>query len=210
MRARMDEKIKATVTDRRMPAKNVPVARLLWFALSAFTLLAGLCTIFALVVTVIQAWIEHNQAQWPEVTAQVKKCEMAVYRSRSLSYWIACSLTFDVGGEPVLAHFHSGNTPAPQRVIWASRPYQFDYMQAWVDQHPPGSPITVHYNPAKRSRVVYLGYDIPATGPRTPSNVKLLEFFAIGFVVLFAIARFTYPGMPPKSECASDAGSFDR
>ena len=206
----MDEKIKVTVTDRRMPAQNVPVARLLWFALSAFTLLAGLCTIFALVVTVIQAWIEHNQAQWPEVTAQFKKCEMAVYRSRSQSYWIDCSLTFDVGGETVLTHLHSGSAPAPQRVIWASRPYLFDYMQAWVDQHPPGAPVTVHYDPANRSRVVYLGSDMPAAGPRTPSNVKLLDFFAIGFIVLFAVARFTYPGMPPQGERAPDATSFDR
>jgi hypothetical protein len=205
----MDEKIKVTVADRRMPGQNVPVARLLWFALSAFTLLAGLCTIFALVTTAIQAWIEHNQVQWPEVTAQVKKCEMALYRQRTESYRIDCSLTFDVGGEPVLAHLRSASTPAPRRVIWASRPYQFDYMQAWIDQHPAGTPVTVHYDPANRSRVVQLKYDMPAAGPRTPGNVKVLELFAIGFIVLFTIARFTYPGMPSKSEQPRDTTSFD-
>ena len=32
----------------------------------------GLCTIFVLVVTAFEAWQEHAQAQWPQVTASIR------------------------------------------------------------------------------------------------------------------------------------------
>src|SRR6266567_6179368 len=38
-----------------------------WLLLLAgfFGLFAGLCTVFALVVTAAEGWVEHVQAQWP-------------------------------------------------------------------------------------------------------------------------------------------------
>jgi hypothetical protein len=42
--------------------------------LGLLVVFSGLCTIFVLVATAAQAWQEHAQARWPEVTARVEKC----------------------------------------------------------------------------------------------------------------------------------------
>jgi hypothetical protein len=47
-----------------------PKPRLMWQGFVALLgFFAGLCTIFAFLVTVAEAWQEHNQAQWPETTS---------------------------------------------------------------------------------------------------------------------------------------------
>src|ERR1700739_277713 len=52
-----------------------PKPRLAWRGFVALLgLFAGLCTIFALIVTVAEGWQEHSQAQWPEATAHIEKC----------------------------------------------------------------------------------------------------------------------------------------
>jgi hypothetical protein len=44
----------------------------MWLGLlMLLVVLLGLCTIFATVVTVAEAWQEHAQARWPQVTARV-------------------------------------------------------------------------------------------------------------------------------------------
>ena len=39
-------------------------------------LLAGVCTIFALVVTLAEGWQEALQAKWPQATARVQRCSV--------------------------------------------------------------------------------------------------------------------------------------
>lgn len=152
-------------------------------------LLAGLCTVFALVVTAAEGWVEHAQAQWPHTTARVERCGLDVYTHKPESYWIDCSVSYTVRGEDIVAHVHSRSTPAPRRVIWESSPDQFGLMQEWVDEHPEGTEIVVHYDPANRKKAVLVRTDMPLGGPHTPNNLKLLEFFAVSCVVLLGIAR---------------------
>ena len=79
-------------------------------------LFAGLCTVFALVVTVSEAgW--NMQEQSPKATARVR-CGVDIYVQKPESYWIDCSLGYSVHGEEIVAHVHSRSlTPAPRRVI---------------------------------------------------------------------------------------------
>ncbi len=156
-------------------------------------LFCGLCTVFALVVTVAQAWQEHAQAQWPEATARVQRCGVVIYTHRPESYWIDCSLSYTVRGEEIVSHVHSRSTPAPRRVISQYPGRQFEQLQEWVDEHPEGTPMTVHYDPANHRKAALVVTDMPMGGPRTPDNLKLLGFFAVSCAVLLAITRVAWP-----------------
>lgn len=152
-------------------------------------LFAGLCTVFALVVTIAEAWQEHKQAQWPEVSARIVQCGLHIYTHRRESYRIDCSVSYRVGDEENVAHVYSRSTPAPRRVIWQYPPRQFKTLEEWIDAHPGGTPITVHYDPTSHGKAVLVVTDMPLGGPRTPSNLRLLAAAAAGCVVLLSIAR---------------------
>jgi hypothetical protein len=155
----------------------------------ALGLTAGLCAVFALVVTAAEAWVDHAQAQWPEATARVQRCGLDIYDQRQESYWIDCSISYVVRDEEIMSHVHSRSTPAPSRVIWQYPAGQFDKLQEWVDEHPEGTPIVVHYDPANHKKAVLVTTDMPLGGPQTAKNLKLLGFFALSCAVLVTIVR---------------------
>jgi hypothetical protein len=174
--------------------QNLPKwRRLVLFLASFFGLFAGLCTVFVLVVGAAEAWQDHTHTQWPEAMAQVQRCGLDIYSHRHESYRIDCSVSYTVDGEEIVSHVYSRSTPAPSRVLWQYPPQQFATMQDWVDAHPKGTPIAVHYNPTNPRRAVLVVTDMPLGGPPTPNNLKLLGVAATGCVVLLAIARITRP-----------------
>jgi len=182
-------------------AQNPPRGRgLVLLLLVFFGLTAGLCTVFALVVTVANAWVEHAQAQWPSVTAHVQKCGLDIYIHKRETYWIDCSISYVVRGEEIASHVHSHSAPAPRRVIWEYPAGQFDKMQAWVDEHPEGTPIVVHYDPANHKKAVLVATDMPRGGPDTPNNLKLLGFFAVFSALLLMAARIVRPRATAPNE----------
>jgi Protein of unknown function (DUF3592) len=159
-----------------------------------FALFTGLCTLFALVVTTGQAWEEHTHAQWPEVTAQVQRCGLDIYTHfHGTAYWINCSLSYQVRSEEFVSQVHSASTPDPRRVLGKNPSAAFDRMQAWVDAHPEGTSIRVHYNPANHANTALVETDMPGGGLRTPDNLKLLGFFAVSCIVMLTIARIAKP-----------------
>lgn len=159
----------------------------------ALGLFSGLCSIFALIVTVAEGWQEHAQAQWPEATARVQNCGADLYSHGSESYWIDCRISYLVGDEEIVTKVHSRSTPAPSRVVWQYPSARIGTMQRWVDEHPPGAPMAVHYDPANHKKAVLVVTDMPLGGPRTPNNLRLLEVFAGSSVVLLGIARMMKP-----------------
>lgn len=156
-------------------------------------LFAALSTVFALVVTAAEGWVEHTQAHWPTSTAHVQRCGLDPYTYQSEAYWIDCTLSYKVRGEEIVSHVHSRTTPDPRRVIWQYPKGRFEQMQEWVDEHPEGIEIEVHYDPANHKEAALVTTDMPLGGPRTPSNLKLLGFFAVSSVVLLTIARIARP-----------------
>jgi hypothetical protein len=174
------------------------------FLASFFGLFAALCTIFALVVTAAAGWVEHAQAQWPTATARVQRCGLDVYTYKSQAYWIDCTLSYTVRGEDVVSHVHSRTIPDPRRVKWQYPTGQFELLQEWVDQHPEGTPIEVHYDPANHKKAVLVTTDMPLGGPSTASNLKLLGFSAVSFMVLLAIVRIARPRNFPFAGTAKD------
>jgi hypothetical protein len=160
---------------------------------AALGLLCGLCAAFALVVTAAQAWTEHAQEHWPTTTAHVQGCGLALYTHKPEAYRIDCSISYAVRGEEIESHVYSRSTPAPRRVISQYPARQFEQMQHWVDEHPEGTEIAVHYDPADHKNAVLVAPDMPLSGPRTPDNLKLLAFFAVSSAVMLAIARVAWP-----------------
>lgn len=156
-------------------------------------LFLGLCTVFALVVTIAQAWQEHLQAQWPEATALVQRCGLNIYTHKHLSYRIDCSVGYKVRGELIVSHVYSRSTPAPSRVIWQYPPQQFKKLQEWVDAHPEGTQLSVHYDPASHGKAVLVETDMPLGGPKTPNNLRLLGIAFASCLALLAILRITKP-----------------
>lgn len=168
--------------------------QLAWLALVVLGLFAGLCSIFVLVVTVIQGWQEHAQAQWPQATALVQRCGVDIHtHGRAESYWIDCGISYSVGAEEIVTKVHSRSTPAPRRVISGHPAMQVELMEDWVDNHPPGTPIAVHYDPANHKKAVLVATDMPLGGPRTPNNLRLLGVTAGSCAVLLAFAKITRP-----------------
>lgn len=176
-----------------MSTEGVRRGQLLWLALCVLGLFAGLCSIFALVVTAAQAWQEHAQAQWPLATATVQTCGVNIYTHKPEAYWIECRISYEVNAEQILTKVHSHSTPAPRRVVSQNPSAQLDLMQDWVDEHPSGTPIAVRYDPANHNKAVLVATDMPLGGPHTPDNLKLLGFAAGSCVLLLALARFTKP-----------------
>jgi Protein of unknown function (DUF3592) len=165
-------------------------------------LFLGLCTMFASVVTVAEAWQEHLRARWPEVTARVDECGLNQTSSgRRENFYIRCRLRYAVGAEEHAANIYSSNVPSPE--IWQYPPNQIAPFEEWVNDHLPGTPIVVHYDPANHAKVALVATDMPRAGPRTPNNVKLLEFLAGSFLVLLTVARITRPRSLPRNEYSS-------
>jgi len=150
--------------------------------------LAGLCTIFALVVTVAERWQEHAQAQWPVATARVERCSLRpTSTGRRNRYYIDCRLSYEVGGKQILTKLYSRTAPGPE--VWQYPPNQIGPLQEWLDKHPRGTPITVHYDPKNPGKAIPVAGELLPGRPRTPSNLKLLGTAAICCLVLLAIAR---------------------
>lgn len=152
----------------------------------------GLCTVFALVVTVAQAWQEHVQARWPEVTARVDDCGLTRSSTRQRGmYYICCRVSYAVGAEQHAAKIYSSSVPS--REVWQYPPNQIAPYEDWVNAHRHGTPIVVRYDPANHAKIALVTTDMPRGGPHTPHNVQLLVVCAGGFLVLLTLARITRP-----------------
>jgi hypothetical protein len=174
--------------------ENLPKGRrlVLLFA-SLLGLTAALCTVFALVVTAAESWQDHVHTQWPEASAQVQQCGLDIYTHKPDLYRIDCTVTYTARSQQIVSHVFSRSTPAPRRVIWQYPPHQYDSMQQWVDAHPQGAPIAVHYDPANPVEAVLVVTDMPLAEPTTPGNLKLLAVCAASSVLLLTIARLIRP-----------------
>jgi len=172
--------------------QNLPKGRGLVGLLASFlALLAVLCTLFALVLTAAEGWQEHAQARWPEAMARVQRCGVDIYQ---LEYrWIDCSIRYAVSGEQIESHVHSLTTPTSRRLTWQYPAGRIARMQEWVDEHPEGTPMAVHYDPSNPKNAVLVTTDMPRGGPRTPGNLRLLWGAALSSAVLLTIARITRP-----------------
>jgi hypothetical protein len=158
--------------------------------LGLLVVFSGLCTIFVLVATAAQAWLEHAQARWPEVTARVEKCGL-IQSGRRNRYYIHCRLSYEIGPEQNSIDVYSTNVPSPD--TWQYPPNQIGPFEDWVKEHHEGTSIVVRYDPANHRNVVLAATPMPGRGPHTPKNIQLLEVVGGSFLVLLTVARIARP-----------------
>ena len=148
-----------------------------WVALFGFFL--GLCSLFTLVVTIGEGWYEYSQSRWMETTARIQECGLENSPGDDKGrVSIACRIGFTVRGEDIVA-----------RVSSRSRLGCDEFMQAWLDAHPNGSPITARYNPANSSNVALVTTDAGLWGPHTPENLRMLGVLVVACLLTLAIGR---------------------
>ena len=168
-------------------------------------LFAGLCAVFALIVTGTDAWREHAQKSWPAATAVLQRCNVEPYhpfrRDGGGVVWsIECRLTYaaNTTGEQVVSRIHSRSARGDVEVAT---------MHGWVAQHRPGSSIPVHYDPVDPTRAVLTETDMPYAGPRTPNNLKIL-LVALGTCAVLLTISFVLRGQPRENMPPQDERSF--
>jgi len=158
---------------------------------------AGLCTLLAGVVTAFEFWRDQVHAGWPTAQAQVAQCEVREYRGSAKSYYIRCLFAYRVAGQAVQARVDSKMVPDPARVIWRSPGFPaLGDLQQWVDAHPAGTPIELHYDPAQPRTAALVVTDMPLAGPRTPDNLRVVGVFATLCLVLLLLGGVRRPGRP--------------
>lgn len=120
---------------------------------------------------------------------------------RRRGYFIDCRIEFLAGFREITTRLQSRVAPAPQPpdLNWPDPMIRLNQMRAWVDAHPEGSIIPVHFNPANPKNAVLTVTDMPLAGPHTPDNLKLLSGFAAACLALLVIGRFRPPGLRKKS-----------
>ena len=174
--------------------ENLPKWRRLALTLAGFfALSSGLCVVFLLLVTASLAWQDHAHAQWPEATAEVERCDLDQYPPDPKYYRIDCSVSYTVRGEEIVSHIYSRTMADPGRILWEYPTPQLEKLEEWVDAHPKGTPIVVHYDPASHRKAVLIVTDMPLGGTQIPGCFRLLEVAAASCVVLVTIARILRP-----------------
>jgi hypothetical protein len=161
---------------------------MLFVCVGVLVLFTGACTIFALVVTAAQALQENAQKSWPEVTARVDTCrfERSSINGRHQLY-IGCRFLYAVGGEQNAINIYSARFPGPEVAQYPRN--QMQPFEAWLDAHPPGTPVALRYDPANHKKALIPSDFMPRGGPHTPNNLRILAACVAGLVVTLLIVR---------------------
>ena len=174
-----------------MTTGTAKVGRFVLGLLALLGLFCGLCALFVLVVTAGVAWQEHVEAGWPEVIGRVDSCGMTQSSTgRRNRYYIDRRLSYRVGGEDFVTSVYSMQAPGPE--VWQYPLNQIAPYEAWVDAHPPGTPVAVQYDPGNHKKAVLVN-DVPNGRPRTRGNLKLLSCFAGLSAICLMIVRIARP-----------------
>lgn len=152
-------------------------------AVGLFGLFAGLCAIFAFVVTVFQWRADRAQAQWPVVSARIERAELEPHATgKGATTWsLRYRVRYDADWQERSASLSSRGTSNESELL---------AMRAWLAQHRRGGRIDVRYNPARPDHAIFGSPDVPNTGPRTPNNITFTAIATIACIVLIALARF--------------------
>jgi hypothetical protein len=179
-------------------ADNPPGRQRRWSAIVALAYVFALFTVFAAVVSAAEAWVEFRHGQWPSASARIEHCDVKPYQSSTgrrlehSAYYIACDISYETArAQLVTATIKSRRVASPERA-WPDTGPVIRQMQLWVDRHPAGAILMVHYNPGDQRHVVLTSTDMPLAGPHTTNNVPLLLICAGAWGLLsLAGRRFT-------------------
>ena len=152
-------------------------------AAGLFGLFAGLCAIFALVVTLFVWRAERAQAQWPLVSARIERAELVehVESNGGTSWALRYRVRYDADWQEHAASLSSRST---------SNASELAAMRAWLEQHRRGGRIDVRYDPAQPGHAVFASPNVPNSGSRMATNAAFIAGAAAACIILLTLARF--------------------
>lgn len=62
-------------------------------------------------------------------------------------------------------------------------------MRAWVARHPPGTSLSIRYDPGRHDTAVLDTSDMPESGPQASDDLKAVIMFLVLSVASIAIGR---------------------
>lgn len=155
----------------------------------------ALFTMFAAVATGVEVWSQWRKAQWPSALAVIRECGVRAYipsfgRRVVSGYYIGCDISYQTALQVVSTTVKSRNATPPERALWPDSTPLILRMRAWVGLHPPGSALTVHYDPGHPTEVALTDTDMPMGGSRIPDDVTVLLVVAGICGLLQLVGRF--------------------
>jgi len=149
-------------------------------------LFAGLCTIFAGCVTLIDWYGETTQARWPVVAAIVERADLVASRRGPKDggggLWnLRARVRYDdVNGEGRTATLTS-------RPAYSDEEYL--RLQAWTAQNPKGSHIAIRYDPSQPNRAVFAAAEPGFVSDGIRTDLIIFAIAAIACAGLMSLAR---------------------
>ena len=146
---------------------------------SVFGFSFGVVALLMIAKIPIDIYRESKQAKWPSSVAAITQSTVRKSYHRGFEWQIETEVRYTVDGEVLTSSIHS-------RV--ASSGEEQD-MYRWASQHPPGTPLTIRYDPQHHNTVVLDAGDMPETGSQVPGDLRMLLIFSVLSVTLIAIGR---------------------
>jgi hypothetical protein len=141
--------------------------------------LFALCTLVMIVKAPTDAYQENKHAKWPTVLATIEQSTVRKTYHRGYEWQIETEVRYTVDGEELASSIHS-------RV--ASYGEERD-MYRWVSQHPPGTPLSVRYDPEHHNTVIPDSGDMPESGSQVLGDLQMLLTFSVLSVALITIGH---------------------
>jgi hypothetical protein len=169
-----------------------------------FGLFAGLCTIFALCVTLVDWHDESTQARWPVVSAVVDRADVVASarapKDGGGTVWkLRYRVRYELNGEARAATLTS-------RSVFSEA--EAATLQSWAAQHRKGSHIDIRYDPSQESQAAFASAEISSAAGRIRTDLILLTVAALACAGLVALAR--YLSAREAARPAPDADSAQR
>jgi len=183
-------------------------------ASGALTLTAYFLAFCAVLLGVAAVARRHHRnrvlGQWPTTEATIQSCDVNrdypfQEDGGGIVFWIACKVAYAVADQPYTATLKS-----TQRHTGRSRTYitfggsiatvhPEALFRGWIRRHPPGTTLTLRYDPSDPSAPTFVGVDRVVDVDPVPGTVTGALVFAgiaVGFAVLALVLarRSALPG----------------
>jgi hypothetical protein len=147
-------------------------------------LFAGICTIFAGVVT-FSDWREETAlARWPVVAAVVERADVIASarapKDGGTLWHLRTRVRYETGGEARTATLTSRTAFSEEEA---------EELQAWAAQHRKGSHVDVRYDPSQPNRAAFASAELASTAGRNHTDLVIFSVAAIAGAGLMALAK---------------------
>jgi hypothetical protein len=148
------------------------------------------CTLVLIAMTAVDTYKENLHAHWPSAVATIIQQTVQKIPTGSRGEWyIESAVRFSVGGEELKSSARSGGG-----AFWE----EFA-MRRWASQHPPGTSLSIRYDPQHPSHIVPDAGTMPGSEPQEEQDLGLTLLFMFLSAACMTIGRV----LPSKQEESS-------